>query len=988
MKKFLLLFSFYLLTVASVNAVYECPLINNTGICDWWKSSVESTCDWTTWNNDTCVWYDEVEVKWFVASCNLVEENCLEVLPELSGELYFIEQEFWNPINITNEAIVWSPVPGWVYWEFSVNNFINNDINVRLLCTSTACDANTFSDIMITENTVWSLSITDNYWRILTKDFQVWKINKTLPTWTLSYSPNNSTWVNSNKSVTLNWSATVFWNETWNQDWLVWEANPTFLCETEWGCSWSLSIEDSAGNILVKNYNISNIDKTKPTIAINKYTEIIDWKQKIWISCSDESWWSWCVNAWEIVHYIQLWTSSNKCVFDNSWNSKCVSVQTDSSTSDFSDIDEPWVSDQRTYFLECLDDLWWSWCLISKVTWVSTTNVDDVSLLIEDLAWNTLTQHFQISKIDNIMPEINLSWLFTFKANDVDKITINVSDTLSWLNNASYKWWSSCVDWLNIIWTSVNDGDSINRTISWTSTLYICAIDNVWNINEINELITIYPWDLDTDKSEIVSLSNSDKVANNDDEYEYTLTLSDKYGNKIYNKEVDLLAFDFDISSEIIYESMLSTTSGDIALLISLANSVSNASWDIFFKVKSLAPWLFTQRFKILMNNWGFTYVDNATTTSIIKTEKNNNINEFKKPIEWSLVLDEWWDNPEIWKDQKYKIELSKVDNKNILLSNWNLNISETTITNITSWHFWNTFLNIDNNFWSLISNYVWFIWNIGANDNVLWSAELYSNNVIISYILWWKNIKYYLDDFWISWCNIKSLWLKVIWNLQWEWKSNITWQDENFSDLSKWNLRSEIRKNAYILTRWRINNTIVNWIKYVEWNTTISGDDLWYETLIVKNWNVIIDWDINFSNNKLWIMVLQDNYSVISDYNNSWNIYVNNNVEYINAVIYSDGTFRSSDSNWFTYSDLDLNKQLIFDGSLFTRNTIGWAVLANSEYLLPWWQITNSFDLAETYDLNYVRKVDNTCNSENDFSFLIKYNSNIQIDPPKGFDF
>jgi hypothetical protein len=34
------------------------------------------------------------------------------------------------------------------------------------------------------------------------------------------------------------------------------------------------------------------------------------------------------------------------------------------------------------------------------------------------------------------------------------------------------------------------------------------------------------------------------------------------------------------------------------------------------------------------MNNWGFTYVDNATTTSIIKTEKNNNINEFKKPIE------------------------------------------------------------------------------------------------------------------------------------------------------------------------------------------------------------------------------------------------------------------------------------------------------------------------------------------------------------------
>jgi hypothetical protein len=73
---------------------------------------------------------------------------------------------------------------------------------------------------------------------------------------------------------------------------------------------------------------------------------------------------------------------------------------------------------------------------------------------------------------------------------------------------------------------------------------------------------------------------------------------------------------------------------------------------------------------------------------------------------------------------------------------------------------------------------------------------------------------------------------------------------------------------------------------------------------------------------------------------------------------------------------------------SLFTRNTIWWAVwwIENvwQDFLLPWGQKIKDFDLAQVYDLNYVRKTP-ICNPE-DYAFLIRYDSRIQINPPKGF--
>lgn len=85
------------------------------------------------------------------------------------------------------------------------------------------------------------------------------------------------------------------------------------------------------------------------------------------------------------------------------------------------------------------------------------------------------------------------------------------------------------------------------------------------------------------------------------------------------------------------------------------------------------------------------------------------------------------------------------------------------------------------------------------------------------------------------------------------------------------------------------------------------------------------------------------------------------------------------------------LNKQLVIKWSILTRNTIGWAVKWSSgKYILPGWELTDNFDKAMMYDLNYIRRwnwnQDSTKNWWNNDNLVIIYNSSIQTNPPKWF--
>jgi hypothetical protein len=84
------------------------------------------------------------------------------------------------------------------------------------------------------------------------------------------------------------------------------------------------------------------------------------------------------------------------------------------------------------------------------------------------------------------------------------------------------------------------------------------------------------------------------------------------------------------------------------------------------------------------------------------------------------------------------------------------------------------------------------------------------------------------------------------------------------------------------------------------------------------------------------------------------------------------------------------LTTRLTINWSLFTRNTIWWSITWTSgKILLPGWQEARTDEdknLALYYDLNNVRLWWNKSCDADDYTILIKYNSMIQTNPPKGF--
>lgn len=196
----------------------------------------------------------------------------------------------------------------------------------------------------------------------------------------------------------------------------------------------------------------------------------------------------------------------------------------------------------------------------------------------------------------------------------------------------------------------------------------------------------------------------------------------------------------------------------------------------------------------------------------------------------------------------------------------------------------------------------------------------------------------------------------------------NILWEDSKYSPNY---LRDQIYKNASYLTRnmpaqEASSHDTNNNIKYIIGkNVKLSEIRGNWDTLIIKNGNLIIDQDFNTENLNKAIIVFGDIY-------NSGNIFITPNVVYISAHIYADGGLSSVQNNGQTFpyinSDrsLALNKQIVFYGSIFTQNTVGWAVKATqneAKYYLPSLHQNNILDAttenlakAIPYDLAFLR--------------------------------
>lgn len=497
-----------------------------------------------------------------------------------------------------------------------------------------------------------------------------------------------------------------------------------------------------------------------------------------------------------------------------------------------------------------------------------------------------------------------------------------------------------------------------------------------------------------------LEMNSGELYANGEDSKNICVPLSDSYGNN-FTDYGEITKESINITKWIYLDQIDNTWE---AVEIN-ENPTFNDS-EICFKLTSKAPW---ENIKLTLKAPKHEQTQSQELDGNFKHITNITLNiSFKKPFIWELSAS-WWLAPEIGTMMQYKLDVIPKQTK--ISINPSLKDYKSSIKVVSTKNHKIEWVSITN----LLSNPSLFEARINTSTGAT-SFDTSPNIIlnpspVIYYRLWWKDVKYYLsasdDDFdndnidYIQTNETNEfIGLTIEGTSQWNWKYEITGQKENFSDISKSTMRQAIRKNAYELITSLTSGETVNGIKYIEWkNETISGT-LSYETLIVKNGNVIISWDLNTSGKKLGIIVLKDNYDVNNDYNNSGNIYITPDVKKINALIYADGGIISADSHGIVYETDSasrtnaLQKQLILVGSVFTRNTIGWAILAGGNYFLPWGQETSSFDKAMIYDLNYLRRGNNGCKDDDaDWvcdeygdAFIIKYNPNIALDPPRWF--
>jgi hypothetical protein len=143
--------------------------------------------------------------------------------------------------------------------------------------------------------------------------------------------------------------------------------------------------------------------------------------------------------------------------------------------------------------------------------------------------------------------------------------------------------------------------------------------------------------------------------------------------------------------------------------------------------------------------------------------------------------------------------------------------------------------------------------------------------------------------------------------------------------------------------------------VAYFTWDKTISSWPSWKDTIIIEGWDLIINWDIKKTNvNKLnAIVVLKwDNW-------NGWNVWINQNVNFVSAIIFADKHLISG--NWTIYysdNEASAKNQLVIKWSIITYNTVWWAS-DPTWFKCPYPIEKNVCDLqtAKRYDLNFFRK-------------------------------
>jgi hypothetical protein len=223
----------------------------------------------------------------------------------------------------------------------------------------------------------------------------------------------------------------------------------------------------------------------------------------------------------------------------------------------------------------------------------------------------------------------------------------------------------------------------------------------------------------------------------------------------------------------------------------------------------------------------------------------------------------------------------------------------------------------------------------------------------------------------------------------------------------------NQMRKNIALLTR---NISFSNDRKIVNNTIFIRGDKKYsdiqldfpsssIDSLIIIGGDLIIDTDLKSTDtiHPKGIIVMKD------ESGKGGNVVVQENVKKIQASIFAEGTLYSGNTATDLYNDttekiLNLSSnQLYIQGSLISRNTIGWATQDSA--LCVYGESSCTFSQAVRYDLNYFRVTpasrspvapdttsttraygDDTTNLDT-YSIIIERDPRISTDPPPGWE-
>ena len=582
----------------------------------------------------------------------------------------------------------------------------------------------------------------------------------------------------------------------------------------------------------------------------------------------------------------------------------------------------------------------------------------------------------------------------------------------NWYKKRDHKSFAYQWEWLDTRDISLHSISSIRDTFSraWKYQIYVSIEDFAGNKSRVGFNYRVIPWDIDPTRVVIRTKSRHMKYADNTDYYNYSITLRDNYGNIIPNKEIFNLEHNCNNQpncKEIFQHMTDGSSSWRTTLDIFNTNYTSDEEGNIYFSIRSIAPWVFTESFNFELYIWDENYQDTQELQTISAFW---NENTFLSPITWKLLseIDGTWQETLLANQETQYFLTADIHN--------NLNLDFT----------------LSNDFESYINTPVagsdfTLSWSLNQVDGGIIFSGIFSSDVdtldqtpyitindnqispiILTYIMWWYEITRNLSSeklhntpitLRIEDNDIDPV--KVIWLQTWVDISSENWE---ISTMSSSDVRNNFRRDVLRSLQSRIHNTTVDWVKYIN-GTRLSWDTYsiaWtpdFETLIVRDANIVIENNFNIWWSPVGIISVTSNaYSVENQwYQNIWNIYIDAQVWQIHAMMYADWAVVST-INWsvIPYSSSQRSEQfwnqLYIKWSIFSRNTVWWSQMIQDTYILPGGIVTQNRDLAAQYDFEQLRQWNNNC-----YEYLwvcrfpnytiIEYDSRIISSPPPFFN-